>query len=125
MRVVYAVLCAVLLLFAAAQYNDPDPLLWAVIYGVPAVLAGLAAWQPRSVRYGVGRTVLLACTVLALFGLHHYWPQAPQFWKISIWWDDEEAREGLGMMIVAVSLVILAVPALLRRKRTYAPSAGG
>lgn len=115
MRVVYGALCVVLLLFAAVQYNDPDPEIWIPIYGIPGVLAGIAAWRPGAVQYGPLRAVVLAGTVLALLGVYHYWPQSEQFWNIDVWWEDEEAREGMGMMIVAVTMLAVAIPALMRR----------
>lgn len=115
MRVVYGALCLVLLLFAAVQYNDPDPEVWMPIYGIPGLLAGIAAWRPAAVQYGVLRTIVLACTLLALLGVYRYWPQSDNFWNIDVWWGDEGAREGMGMMIVAAAMLILAVPALMRR----------
>jgi hypothetical protein len=36
-----------MLLFVAVQYNDPDGPLWMVIYGVPAIWAGLAWMRPQ------------------------------------------------------------------------------
>lgn len=115
MRVVYGALCLVLLLFAAVQYNDPDPEIWVPIYGIPGVLAGIAAWRPRSVQHGPLRAVVLAGAILALLGVYQYWPQSDDFWSIGVWWGDEGAREGMGMMIVAAAMLILAVPALMRR----------
>jgi hypothetical protein len=36
-----------MLLFVAVQYNDPDGPLWMVLYGVPAIWAGLAWMRPQ------------------------------------------------------------------------------
>ena len=46
MRYVNGFFCVLLVLFAIVQYNDPDAILWILIYGVPAVWAGLAAFRP-------------------------------------------------------------------------------
>ena len=64
MRIVNGVLCLFLILFTAVQYNDPDVLLWVLIYGIGAVFTGLAAFR-RGV-FGSSRLV----EVVAL------WPDA-------------------------------------------------
>ena len=47
----------VMVAFAAVQYNDPDALLWIVIYLVPAAWAFAAAFRLERVRSGnlIGR----------------------------------------------------------------------
>lgn len=118
MRIVYGVLCALLLLFAAVQVNDPDGMLWLVIYGVPGLLAGYGAWKPPALRSGAGRTGLLVLLVLAIAGTAYYWPTTPDFWRQDVWWNTETAREGMGMMIVTVALLIMALPLVFRRGDT-------
>lgn len=109
MRYVNTVLCLLMLLFAGVQYNDPDGPLWMLIYAVPALWAGLAAVRPRLVSGPLPRALLLACIALAVLGVVHYWPDTPRWWTSDVWWEVESAREGMGMMIVAlVLLVVLA-----------------
>lgn len=43
MKIAFWVLAVVFTLFALVQYNDPDPLLWATLYGGVAVHFTLAA----------------------------------------------------------------------------------
>ena len=43
MKVAFWVLALIFALFALVQYNDPDPLLWALLYGGVAVHFTLAA----------------------------------------------------------------------------------
>jgi hypothetical protein len=43
MRYLNGFLCVLLALFTIVQYNDPDAILWIVIYGLPAIWAGFAA----------------------------------------------------------------------------------
>ena len=50
MRILNGFLCVILALFTIVQYNDPDAILWIVIYGVPAVWAGVAAYRPNAVE---------------------------------------------------------------------------
>lgn len=105
MRIVAAVFCLLMFLFAAVQYNDPDAVFWGVIYGIAAIWCGLAAARPALLA-GVGRTVLLACLAGAVCGVVWFWPKTPGFWRQDVWWETETAREGMGMMITLLALVV-------------------
>jgi hypothetical protein len=99
-----------LFLFAAAvQYNDPEPLRWMAIYGVAAAACVVTYWHPQlwALPVMVGITALV--------------------WSIGLWRDlpsglsfgdlfepmsayggaVEQAREMLGLLIVAVWMAIL------------------
>ncbi len=116
MRIVNGVLCLLLILFTVVQYNDPDYLLWGLIYGIGAVFTGLAAYRP-----GLFASPRLA-TVFALFlaasfgGVYYYWPATPGWWMKDVWWETETAREGMGMMIVTVALLITGLTVLRARR---------
>lgn len=43
MKILYAILAVLFALFAYFQFNDPDPIQWAMIYGLVSVLCVLAA----------------------------------------------------------------------------------
>ena len=117
MRYVNGALCLLMLLFAGVQLNDPDGLAWLLIYAVPAIWAGLAAAVPARLARPLPQGLLLACVAAAALGVVYYWPKTPRWWASEVWWETETAREGMGMMIVA--LVLLAVWAGLRwRRRT-------
>ena len=108
MRTVYILLGLLMVAFAAVQYNDPDGPLWAAIYLVPAVWALLAAFKPLLVRAPAGRALLWVSAAAGLAGVVYYWPTMPGFWHQEVWWVEETAREGMGMMIAfAVLLVVL------------------
>jgi hypothetical protein len=47
--------------FAAVQYNDPDWLLWAAYYGVPASWALIAGFRHRLLQRMQWRGALWAC----------------------------------------------------------------
>ena len=111
MRYVNAVLVLLLVLFAAVQYNDPDGPIWALIYLVPAAWAALAALQPQRLRRPPARIGLLACLAAAVAATLYVWPQQPGWWRKEVWWNSEPAREGMGMMIVTVALLIVAATA--------------
>jgi hypothetical protein len=119
MRVVLAILAVLMAVFGIVQYNDPDGLLWALYYSVPAVWAALAAYRPSitSTRVGQG---LLALTAAVAVGLtYYYWPPGAGWWRQEVWSMSlteehaarmaEQSREGMGIMIAtAVVLVVLA-----------------
>ena len=114
MRIVNGLLAAVLVLFAVAQYNDPDAFLWGAIYGLAAAWCGVAALRPGLLRRGPLRVLWGVCLLAGLGGLAFYWPDTPNWWVRDVWWETETAREGMGMMIVLAALV-LAGTAMLRR----------
>lgn len=117
MRIVSGLLALILLLFAVAQYNDPDGFLWAAIYGVPAVWTLGFAFVPSRLIGAAPVALFGVCAVAAFAGVHHFWPQANAWWRQDVWWHDEAAREGMGLMLVAGSFIFLGVAMLLRSRR--------
>ena len=91
MRWLNAALAAILLFFAALQYNDPDPLVWGPIYGLAAVWSLLAAWRPALLG---GFLVRLGATVSAVLFLLGFAWLAPTIGRD--WIHVEEAREAFG-----------------------------
>ncbi len=57
-------------------------------------------------------------TVAAMAGTVYFWPRMPGFWRHEIWWEEETAREGMGMMIV----VMFLLTAWVARSRGFAPA---
>ncbi|MFZ9046089.1 MAG: transmembrane 220 family protein [Cyclobacteriaceae bacterium] len=57
---------ALFILFAVVQYNDPDPFLWIVIYGIVGIVCVLngLGWFPKS-------TVMLFLIAMGLYTLLH------------------------------------------------------
>lgn len=116
MRIVNGVFCVLMVLFAAVQYNDPDALLWASIYGLAALWNGIAAFRPARLANGVSRGVLAATAAAAAWGVWHYWPQSEHWWWQEVWWVTETAREGMGMMIALVAVLVALIAALMARR---------
>lgn len=103
MRYVNGFFCVMLTLFALAQYNDPDGVLWFLIYAIPAAWAGLAAFRqdllaPRPGIIGAYALSLAAAVLLTLY----WWPSLPENW-IHV----EEEREGLGLIIATAALIVV------------------
>lgn len=46
-KTIHFIIAGVFVLFAAVQYNDPDPLLWILIYGAVALVALAKIYLPQ------------------------------------------------------------------------------
>lgn len=115
MRIVSGVCAVVLIVFAAVQYNDPDALFWAPIYAGGAVLCALAAFRPRIYAGSPAGLVYAAAVLASLAGVVRFWPSASGWWMQEVWWENEAAREGMGMMVLAAAL-LLALPVVWRHR---------
>ena len=117
MRTVNMVLGVMMVAFAAVQYNDPDAPLWVVMYLVPAAWAFMAAFRLPSTASRDGAVLLWVSLAVYLFAVVFFWPQAPGFWRKDVWWQDEPAREGMGLMIAFVALLVVLATVLTARSR--------
>ena len=100
--------------FVAMQYNDPDPAVWMVIYGVAAILCFLAAFNKAP------HAILWIAVILCVAGGIYMWPE--KYEGLSVGGGDikniEEAREALGLLLIAVIFIgfILADKFSLRHR---------
>lgn len=117
LRVIDAILCLLLVLFAAVQYNDPDVYFWMPLYAVAAAWAGTAAYRPARLRRRPWAVLLGLCLAAAAFATVWYWPTEEGFWRQDVWWESETAREGMGVMIVTAALIVVAVTGARARTR--------
>ncbi len=108
MRIVCLLMFLLMLLFMGVQYNDPDGPLWIGIYCMPALWLLLAAVRPEWLAIQSVKLLFLLCLVGAVAGMVYFWPTTPQWWTKDVWWETETAREGMGMMIVLLVLLIAA-----------------
>jgi len=122
MKYLFALLALLMGLFAVVQYNDPDGPLWMLLYGVPAIWAGIAWLRPRLLA-GTGSLVLLsACLLAGLVLVVVLWPPAEDWWRTDVWWESEASREGMGLMLVAGALLAVLWRSLsLRARRAEIP----
>lgn len=115
MRWINGFLCVLMALFAVVQYNDPDGVLWFLIYAIPAVWAGIAAFRPDAL--GSSRLAPAAyalCLVVAIASSIYLWPS-----EIATWWDNEVVREGLGLAIVTAVLLVVGLSVLRERRKVH------
>jgi len=111
MRIVNFILAVMFLAFAFLQINDPDPLVWILIYGIMAVTCVLAAFNFYSRRFLIALAVVYVLYsfvslpgVLEWFGTDN---KAALFDDIAKMEHPyiEESREFLGLMICIAVLV--------------------
>jgi hypothetical protein len=122
--VVQWALAALLILFAALQYNDPDALLWIAIYGLAAVWCIIGAQRPGLLQ----RTAFLrwlAIASIAFFVLGFLWliPDFNRDFLGRTMMDAgvETTREAFGYLICAAATAcVLWLDG--RRARQLAPS---
>lgn len=117
MRILNGLLAVVLAGFAAVQANDPDATFWMVAYGVPAAWTLLAAAAPGALATRPAPLLLSLTVAAAAAGVVRFWPEAPGWWRMEVWWQAEAAREGMGMMIVLLSLLAPVASLLAERSR--------
>lgn len=115
MKIVNLILAIMFVAFAFVQINDPDPVLWILIYGIMAVVCILAAFK---MYYKIPLIILLVgysvyCFIL-IPGFREWLAQEDR----SVLFDDvmkmeypyiEEAREFLGLLICIIVLIIQLV----------------
>ncbi len=115
MRVASAVFCAVFLLAVAVQWNDPDPLVWMVGYGLAAGLSLAAFFGRFPVLPNALAAIAFALWFLSLAGTL---PGAPSEAFTSFRMQaagHEEPREAVGLLLCAVWTALLAVHGARRR----------
>jgi hypothetical protein len=122
MKIVNLVLAVMFLAFAFLQINDPDPVLWILIYGAMAVICVLAAFKIYS-RLAIIILLVgfMAYSAVFIPGLKEWLAQDDQ----SVLFDDlakmehpyiEESREFLGLVICIVVLGLQLVRARITSK---------
>jgi hypothetical protein len=107
--------CIIFVLFAAVQYNDPDPYLWVPIYLYPALLCYLNfAQKPiHKMAYGAGFLLFGAYAIYKMFDTNgiidwiqfHNASNIASTMKAEKPWI-EESREFFGLVIILIVLSI-------------------
>lgn len=115
MRIVNFVLAIIFLLFAFVQVNDPDPIIWILIYGAMAVLSIMAIFEFYPRKFIIGLLVLYtAYSIVYIPGVMEWLKQDNK----ALLFDDvakmqypyvEEAREFLGLLICIIVLVVFVI----------------
>jgi Transmembrane family 220, helix len=123
MKVFNIFFCLIFIVFAALQYNDPDPYLWVPIYMYTSVLCWLAVRK----RYFT-KAYLLGITVYALYAVYkvfdtnglldwlnlHHAESIAKTMKAEQPWI-EESREFFGLIILIAVLSVNYFVAIKKR----------
>jgi hypothetical protein len=124
MKIFNIIFCFLFIVFAALQYNDPDPYLWVPIYMYTAVLCWLAARQRYFIKaYLFGIVVYAIYAVYKIFDTNglldwfklHHAENIAETMKAEKPWI-EESREFFGLVILIIVLVINYFAAIKKRK---------
>lgn len=114
MKILALALLLLMVTFAVVQWNDADGAFWAAVYALPAALMGIVLLKPSWLAQTAGRSLFAVLIAAFVVGTVVFWPDQPQFWTKDVWWEEETAREGLGMLI-ALLVSAVALPTVLRR----------
>ena len=118
MRVVHVVLSAILVFFAALQYNDPDWYHWGLVYLLAAAWSFAAAYgRERLGSWPLVRIGGLVCVMLFLAGFVSLASNVGPDWI-----HNEEAREALGYLICAGTTALAVFDA---RRQTWSATERG
>jgi hypothetical protein len=125
MKVLNLVLAVMFLLFSFVQINDPDPVLWILIYGLMAVACVLAAFDRFYTKALIVMLLLYAAYSLVFVSGVLEWIRSDDK---SMLFDDiakmqypyiEESREFLGLFICIAVLIMHLVTARVRLRKAY------
>lgn len=114
MKILHLMLCVMFLVFAGLQWNDPDPLPWALAYVAVAVSCGLVAFGKRPKWWLWGLTIGIGAWMLITLPAFLQWAQGG-FPNITGQMEDtrpiiEETREFLGLLITFLVMLSLVLP---------------
>jgi len=107
MKIAYWMLAVIFALFAAVQYNDPDPIQWILLYGLVAVhfmLAALGRMNRLAVWLTLAAAAIWAATLLPDFmnWIRMGEPSIVETMKAEQPWI-ELTREFLGLVLAALA----------------------
>lgn len=115
MRIIHFILAVMFLTFAFVQVNDPDPVVWILIYGSMAVLSIMAIFEFYPKKFIIGLLVLfLLYSIVYVPGVMEWMRKDNK----AMLFDDlakmqfpyiEEAREFLGLVICIAVLVMFII----------------
>ena len=114
MKLFNIIFCFIFILFAALQYNDPDPYIWVPIYMYAAVLCWLAFRKKYYPRWYIAGIIVYTVYGIGLFFwkngvldwiIKHHAANITETMKADQPWI-EETREFFGLVILIVVLLI-------------------
>jgi hypothetical protein len=116
LRILNAIMILLFALSIAVQVNDPDPLLWMLIYGYALLVTAMALFNRYTVLAPIGMIAYLIGWAIEMptwnpAEIAHLLTQ-PKMTTNNV----EIAREALGLLICAAWLLVLTIVWWRRRK---------
>lgn len=99
LRIANAVMLVLFVSWAGFQYNDPDALIWIIIYGLAAL--GCILFFAKSLPRSAAWAYILLCVAGAIYLLVRVVTAREFFF-------DEQGREMMGLLICASWIAVLA-----------------
>jgi len=98
-RAIKIILGVLLVIFAVVQYNDPDPGLWMMFYGIGAFFCISSAFFHTKYSYLAMYIYMVICLVFAIINWPEVWMGFDQTEPPSV--HVEKARESCGLLVSA------------------------
>ncbi len=109
MKIVNLILAGLFVVFAAVQFNDPDPIFWVIVYLGMAVITGFAAYKKYFIWLMLAMLAVLIYELFTLFPAFSSWiddgmPSITESMKASTPFV-ELVREFLGLFLCVIVLL--------------------
>lgn len=115
MKYLNLLLSILMFLFVFVQYNDPDFYYWGVIYSIPALSSALIFLNPKIIHKLTSQLLFITLFIAIIFLTGFYWPNNSFWWEVEVWWNTESVREGMGMMISSIVMIVSALTFKLKK----------
>ena len=104
-KIIAVIFSLLFIISAGLQFNDPDPLLWIIIYGIATMFSGLFVMGKLPSK------VLLFIVGLAFTGFIVSFPETLEGFEVGKGdpKNIEEGREAFGLLIIAISFTIYSI----------------
>lgn len=128
LRILHGAFAALFVLSVVVQYNDPDPLPWALLYGGAAVFALAAVFGAPSPTGAATLLLLAGLWALSLapsFGAFLSRDLSQTRFEMHVGdLVEEEARECGGLLLVCIASIVQVMDANARRRRSLSQGRG-
>ena len=111
LKYVSLVFSLIFIAFASLQYNDPDNLVWIVIYGIAAGISVLFFFNKMN------KKILIITLIAYLIGFVYLWPDTYEGISLKNGYVPaiEEVRESFGLLICALSIGIYLISGSVKK----------
>ncbi len=108
-KIIKLSIACLLLLFAALQFNDPDPVFWIITYFTFAAICIVTLFSYQNILHRIA----IGFCCLALFYSIYNWPKHWMGFEQTVLpsIDVEKARESVGLLLsICLTIVCIVLP---------------